>query len=165
MVKKKEEVVSVKVRKGDFVERSGSDKSEVIDEIYSEELKIRKALKYYHGRMKSQVGVVKDDVSLVLDVCREMKDELVKLSECSVNKISDLAFECLKVTSDRDALKAAYEDLESEHEDLRVEYEGLKEKFGELVEENDVLREKLSKSLSSRLKRLKARFSMGLFKN
>lgn len=121
------------------------------DEIYSEELKIQRALKYYNGRLKGQVGVVGDHVSLVLDVCREMKDELGKLSECSVNKISDLAFECLKVTSDRDALKAAYEDLESEHEDLRVEYEGLKEKFGELVEENDVLSERVS-SLESELR-------------
>lgn len=148
MVKKRE------IKKGELVSAdavgSGSYSSKE-DEIYSEELKIQRALKYYHGRMKSQVGVVKDDVSLVLDVCREMRDELVKLSECSVNKISDLAFECLKVTSDRDALKAAYEDLESEHEDLRVEYEGLKEKFGELVEENDVLSERVS-SLESELK-------------
>jgi chromosome segregation ATPase len=148
MVKKRE------IKKGELVAadvvESGSYSSKE-DEIYSEELKIQRALKYYHGRMKSQVGVVKDDVSLVLDVCREMKDELGKLSECSVNKISDLAFECLKVTSDRDALKAAYEDLESEHEDLRVEYEGLNEKFGELVEENDVLSERVS-SLESELK-------------
>lgn len=148
MVKKRE------IKKGELmaadVVASGSYSSKE-DEIYSEELKIQRALKYYHGRMKSQVGVVKDDVSLVLGVCREVKDELGKLSECGVNKISDLAFECLKVTSDRDRLKGEYEDLESEHEDLRVEYEGLKEKFGELVEENDVLSERVS-SLESELK-------------
>lgn len=122
--------------------------------VDSDVLKFQRLLKYYHGRLKGQVGVVRDDVALVLDVCREMSKVLGDMSENGMNKVSDLAFECLKVTADRDAVKSAYEDLASEYEDLKAEYDGLKEKFGELVEENDSLRDRLSKTFVSRLKRL-----------
>lgn len=132
MVKKKtEEVKAVEV--ADPVE------SGCVDELYE----VRKLLKYYHGRLKSQVGVVKDDVIVVLDLCRDARKALGEISENGVNKVSDLAFECLRVTADRDRLKSEYEDLASEYEDMKAEYEGLKDKFADLVDENDGLRDRL----------------------
>jgi predicted RNase H-like nuclease (RuvC/YqgF family) len=132
MVKKKtEEVKAVEV--ADPVE------SGCVDELYE----VRKLLKYYHGRLKSQVGVVKADVVLTLDVCRGIEKALGENSENGVNKVSDLAFECLRVTADRDRLKSEYEDLASEYEDMKAEYEGLKDKFADLVDENDGLRDRL----------------------
>lgn len=132
MVKKKtEEVEAVKV--DDPVE------SGCTDELYE----VRKLLKYYHGRLKGQVGVVKDDVILTLNVCRGIEKALGEISENGVNKVSDLAFECLRVTADRDRLKSEYEDLASEFEDMKAEYEGLKDKFADLVDENDGLRDRL----------------------
>jgi predicted RNase H-like nuclease (RuvC/YqgF family) len=132
MVKKKTEEVKA-------VEVANPVESGCVDELYE----VRKLLKYYHGRLKSQVGVVKDDVILTLDVCRGIQKVLGEISENCVNKVSDLAFECLRVTADRDRLKSEYEDLASEYEDMKAEYEGLKDKFADLVDENDGLRDRL----------------------
>lgn len=132
MVKKKTEEVEA-VKMDDPVESGCVDE---LDEV-------RKLLKYYHGRLKSQVGVVKDDVIVVLNLCRDARKALGEISENGVNKVSDLAFECLRVTADRDRLKSEYEDLASEYEDMKAEYEGLKDKFADLVDENDGLRDRL----------------------
>lgn len=132
MVKKKTEEV-------DAVKMDATVESGYVDELDE----VRKLLKYYHGRLKSQIGIVKDDVILVLNVCRDVSERVDKLSENGVNKISDLAFECLRVTADRDRLKSEYEDLASEFEDMKAEYEGLKDKFADLVDENDGLRDRL----------------------
>lgn len=115
-----------------------------IERVCSDEMvEVRNLLRYYHGRLKSQVGVVKDDVILTLNVCRGIEKALGEVSENGVNKVSDLAFECLRVTADRDRLKSEYEDLASEYEDMKAEYEGLKDKFADLVDENDGLRDRL----------------------
>lgn len=115
-----------------------------IERVCSDEMvEVRNLLKYYHGRLKGQVGVVKDDVILTLNVCRGIEKALGEISENGVNKVSDLAFECLRVTADRDRLKSEYEDLASEYEDMKAEYEGLKDKFADLVDENDGLRDRL----------------------
>ena len=141
-------------------------KNDAVDDVLTvrnslDESVFKRTLKYYHGNLKGHIDIVKDNTIATLNLCREVRKILGEMSENGVNKISELAFEVLRLHGEHDGLKSSYEDLTSEYEDMKVEYEdmkveyeGLKEKFADLADENDALRERLEKTLGARLKRL-----------
>lgn len=145
---KKKKVGDVIEEKNDAVVGALSGRSSLDESVF------KRTVKYYHGNLKGHIDIVKDNSIATLNLCQEVRKILGEMSENGVNKISDLAFEVLRLHTEHDALKASYEDLTSEYEDMKVEYEGLKEKFADLADENDALRERLENTLGARLKRM-----------